>query len=150
LLFGSETLARFADPHQNPVSHQFGSVAAELIRGTSLLKTSSGLCVELWTRSPAYDLLSQCSLCLTTVGANTAELGISCANDCLAAYSQQLDAMRAWDGLPGLLANLPVGTSMAKIINWMVLQRLGLLAWPNRWAQSEVVPELVDSSSRKP
>ena len=140
-----ETLARFADPHQNPVSHQFGSVAAELIRGERpLLKTSSGLCVELWTRSPAYDLLSQCSLCLTTVGANTAELGALAVPMIVLLPTQQLDAMRAWDGLPGLLANLPVvGTSMAKIINWMVLQRLGLLAWPNRWARSEVVPELV-------
>ncbi len=140
-----ETLARFADPHQNPVSQQFGSVAAELIRGERpLLKTSSGLCVELWTRSPAYDLLSQCSLCLTTVGANTAELGALAVPMIVLLPTQQLDAMRAWDGLPGLLANLPVvGTSMAKIINWVVLQRLGLLAWPNRWAQSEVVPELV-------
>jgi lipid-A-disaccharide synthase len=140
-----DTLARFADPQQNPVSHQFGSVAAELIRGESpFLKTSSGLCVELWTRSPAYDLLSQCSLCLTTVGANTAELGALAVPMIVLLPTQQLDAMRAWDGLPGLLANLPVvGTSMAKIINSIVLQRLGLLAWPNRWAHSEVVPELV-------
>lgn len=140
-----ETLARFADPQQNPVSHHFGSVAAELIRGERpLLKTSSGLSVELWTRSPAYDLLSQCSLCLTTVGANTAELGALAVPMIVLLPTQQLDAMRAWDGLPGLLANLPVvGTNMAKIINWIVLQRLGLLAWPNRWARSEVVPELV-------
>jgi len=140
-----ETLARFADPQQNPVSHQFGGVAAELIKGERpLLKTSTGLCVELWTRSPAYDLLSQCSLCLTTVGANTAELGALAVPMIVLLPTQQLDAMRAWDGLPGLLANLPVvGTGMAKMINWLVLQRLGLLAWPNRWAQSEVVPELV-------
>jgi lipid-A-disaccharide synthase len=78
------------------------------------------------------------------VGANTAELGALAVPMIVLLPTQQLDAMRAWDGLPGLLANLPVvGTSMAKIINWMVLQRLGLLAWPNRWARSEVVPELV-------
>lgn len=140
-----ETLARFADPQQNPVSHHFGSVVAELVRGERpLLKTSTGLCVELWTRSPAYDLLSQCNLCLTTVGANTAELGALAVPMIVLLPTQQLDAMRSWDGLPGLLANLPVvGTGMAKMINWLVLQRLGLLAWPNRWAQSEIVPELV-------
>lgn len=140
-----ETLARFADPQQNPVSHHFGSVVAELVRGERpLLKTSTGLCVDLWTRSPAYDLLSECSLCLTTVGANTAELGALAVPMIVLLPTQQLDAMRSWDGLPGLLANLPVvGTGMAKIINWLVLQRLGLLAWPNRWAQSEIVPELV-------
>lgn len=140
-----ETLACFADPQQNLVSQQFGDVAAQLVMGERpLLKTSTGLCVELCTRSPAYDLLSQCSLCLTTVGANTAELGALAVPMIVLLPTQQLDAMRAWDGLPGLLANLPlVGTGMAKIINWLVLQRLGLLAWPNRWAQTEVVPELV-------
>lgn len=140
-----ETLARFADPQQNPVLHLVGGAAAELVTlERPFLKTSTGLCVELWTRSPAYDLLSQCSLCLTTVGANTAELGALAVPMIVLLPTQQLDAMRAWDGLPGLLANLPVvGTGMAKVINLLMLRRLGLLAWPNIWAQSEVVPELV-------
>jgi lipid-A-disaccharide synthase len=62
--------------------------------------------------------------------------------------SQQLDAMRAWDGLPGLLARLPgVGSSLATIINWLMLQLVlrqkRLFAWPNIWAKKEIVPELV-------
>jgi lipid-A-disaccharide synthase len=58
--------------------------------------------------------------------------------------TQQLDAMRTWDGLPGILARLPgLGTPLAKVINRLALSRLGLRAWPNIWAQSEVVPELV-------
>ena len=58
--------------------------------------------------------------------------------------TQQLDAMRSWDGLPGLLANMPLlGSSFAKLINWLVLSRKGLLAWPNIWAQSMIIPELV-------
>ena len=164
-----ETLADFANPEKNPVIQLVKGSTAELIleptpslqqatsfslplRGSKLhpskevpmLKTPSGLCVELWTRSPAYDLLSQCCLCLTTVGANTAELGALAVPMIVLLPTQQLDAMRAWDGIPGLLANLPlVGTSMAKVINWLALRRLGLLAWPNIWAKSEVVPELV-------
>ncbi|MFN7523760.1 MAG: lipid-A-disaccharide synthase, partial [Aphanizomenon sp.] len=55
-----------------------------------------------------------------------------------------LDAMRSWDGLPGILANLPfIGTTFARIINWWMLKNKGLLAWPNIWAQAEIVPELV-------
>jgi lipid-A-disaccharide synthase len=157
-----ETLADFANPEKNPVIQLVKGSTAELIlqptpslpQATSfslhpskevpMLKTPSGLCVELWTRSPAYDLLSQCCLCLTTVGANTAELGALAIPMIVLLPTQQLDAMRAWDGIPGLLANLPlVGTSMAKVINWLALRRLGLLAWPNIWAKSEVVPELV-------
>jgi lipid A disaccharide synthetase len=42
------------------------------------------------------------------------------------------------------LANLPgVGSTFAKLINWLFLRRKGLLAWPNIWAQEEIVPELV-------
>jgi lipid-A-disaccharide synthase len=58
--------------------------------------------------------------------------------------TNQLDAMRAWDGLPGLLANLPVvGSALAKLINRLALKRLKLLAWPNIWAGREIVPEII-------
>ena len=58
--------------------------------------------------------------------------------------TQQLDAMRSWDGLPGILANLQgFGTIIAKAINWRVLKQGRLFAWPNIWAGSEIVPELV-------
>lgn len=148
-----QTLADFANPENNPIIPLVEGSTAELISYPSLLtpdsaaptlKTANGLTVELWTRSPAYDLLSQCCICLTTVGANTAELGSLAVPMIVLLPTQQLDAMRAWDGIPGLLVNLPlVGTIMAKVINWLVLQRLGLRAWPNIWAKSEIVPELV-------
>lgn len=141
-----ETLARFADPQFNSMIEHLGGVTAELVTTEErpFLQTNTGLRVELETRSPAYDLLTQCSLCLTTVGANTAELGALAVPMIVLLPTHQLDAMRSWDGIPGILANLPVvGSSMAKAINWLVLRRLGLLAWPNIWAKSEVVPELV-------
>ncbi len=142
------TLARFADRKLNPVIQLVGGKTAELVIPTPpelpFLQTSAGLRVELWTRSPAYDLLSQCRLCLTTVGANTAELGALAVPMIVLLPTQQLDAMRTWDGLPGILARLPgLGTPLAKVINRLALSRLGLRAWPNIWAQSKVVPELV-------
>ena len=52
--------------------------------------------------------------------------------------------MRSWDGLPGILANLPfLGSAFAKTINWFILKQGRLFAWPNIWAQQEIVPELV-------
>ncbi len=108
------------------------------------LKTSTGLCIELWPEFPAHNVLSQCQLCLTTVGANTAELGSLVVPMIVLLPTQQLDAMRAWDGLPGILARLPgVGSSFAKLINWLVLRQKRLFAWPNIWAKAEIVPELV-------
>ncbi|TAF50757.1 MAG: lipid-A-disaccharide synthase [Oscillatoriales cyanobacterium] len=142
-----QTLARFADPEQNPCLHLFANASAELhLTESPFLQTATGLQIELWTQTPAYDLLSQCSLCLTTVGANTAELGSLAVPMIVLIPTQQLDAMKAWDGLPGLLANLPlVGSVFATGINWLILQ-LGkgkLYAWPNIWAGEEIVPELI-------
>jgi hypothetical protein len=140
-----QTLASFADPKQNPVAEYFNFEGASLIENQlPILKTANGLCVELYKQNPAYDLLSQCSICLTTVGANTAELGSLAVPMIVLLPTQQLDAMRSWDGLLGILANLPgVGASFAKLINWWFLRKKGLLAWPNIWAQEEIVPELV-------
>ncbi|MGB3512312.1 MAG: lipid-A-disaccharide synthase [Microcoleaceae cyanobacterium] len=108
------------------------------------LITPAGVEVELITRTPAYDVLSQCCLCLTTIGANTAELGSLGVPMIVLLPTQQMDIMRAWDGLPGLLANLPgVGAAFAAGINWLVLRKGQLFAWPNIWAKQEIVPELV-------
>jgi len=145
-----QTLASFADADKNPMSQYFGGASAKLFDVDSIdsdkpyLQTTTGLKVELSLKHPAYDLLSQCSICITTVGANTAELGSLAVPMIVLLPTQQLDAMRSWDGIPGLLANLPfVGTSFAKLINSYFLKRKGLLAWPNIWAKKEIVPELV-------
>ena len=136
------TLANFANSENNPFTKVFNCPVTDLIDNKFV--TPTGLTVELKQENPAYHLLSQCSLCLTTVGANTAELGALAVPMIVLLPMQQLDAMRSWDGLPGILANLPgVGSSFAKIINWWMYKHKGLLAWPNIWAQEEIVPELV-------
>ncbi|MGD1700288.1 lipid-A-disaccharide synthase [Dapis sp. BLCC M229] len=157
------TLANFADYRKNPAIEKMGGVGAKLLmpsldrketqsreQGAGFeinnpkLVTTEGVEIELITNTPAYDLLSQCRLCLTTVGANTAELGSLAVPMIVLLPTQQLDIMRAWDGLPGLLANLPgVGAAFAAGINWLVLRKGQLFAWPNIWAKEEIVPELV-------
>lgn len=140
------TLAQFADPTTNPILSRVQGTAAQLVTSQQrpYLQTEHGLRIDLWTQFPAYDLLSRCCLCLTTIGANTAELGSLAVPMLVLLPTQQMDAMRAWDGLPGLLANLPgVGAGFATVINWLALKRLGLLAWPNIWAGEAIVPELV-------
>jgi len=142
-----DELLRYAQPEHNPMVARLGSPAVELIRpeqGSAYLKTAGGAEVELYEPFPAYDRLAQCDLCVTTVGANTAELGALAVPMLVLLPTQQLDAMRAWNGVPGILANLPgVGSAFAKAINWYMLRNLGLMAWPNIWAGEEIVPELV-------
>jgi hypothetical protein len=148
-------LSRYANPQTNPYMDAVQGVQAELIEpenGLPYLLTPGGTRVLLWSRSPAYDLLLHCELCLTIVGANTAELASLAVPMLVLLPTQQLELMRAWDGIPGLLANLPlVGTGFTKLMGRFVLKRgLGLLAWPNIWAGREIVPEWVGHLLPKP
>ncbi|MEM1311616.1 MAG: lipid-A-disaccharide synthase, partial [Cyanobacteria bacterium P01_H01_bin.153] len=97
---------------------------------------------------PAHAVTSQCQLCLTTVGANTAELGALGVPMIVLLPIQQLEAMNAWDGILGLLVALPlVGKPLNKLINGLfcayLSRRQKLFAWPNIWAKREIVPELL-------
>ena len=147
-----KALARFADAAQNPDIRLFeGAATAELVEPNSSLprlRTPSGLEVLLWQTSPAYDLMSQMQFCITTVGANTAELGSLGVPMMVLLPTQKLEVMKAWDGVPGLLANLPlVGDRLTRIINRLVLRQIykegKLFAWPNIWAKREIVPERI-------
>ncbi len=140
-------LARYADPQHNPIIARVEGVSGSLILSddrTPFLLTANGTKVKLITQFPAREFLAQCQLCVTTVGANTAELGSLGIPMLVLLPTQQLDAMRSWDGIPGILANLPgFGATFAKLINWFVIRQKRLFAWPNIWAKKEIVPELI-------
>ena len=150
-----DALASYANPDKNPLITKLGWVSGELISTNTeqekpYLLTSRGTKVDLLTEFPAYNSLLKCQLCLTTVGANTAELGSLAIPMIVLLPTQQLDAMRSWDGIPGILANLPlIGSGFAKLINWLVLRQKRLFAWPNIWAKEEIVPELVGNLEPK-
>ena len=142
------TVGKYADEQSNPLISSLGNVTGKITEATAeqtpYLITSGGTKIQLVTEFPVYETLINCQLCLTTVGANTAELTALKIPMIVLLPTQQLDAMRSWDGLPGILANLPgVGSAFAKLINWLVLRQGRLFAWPNIWAGEEIVPELV-------
>lgn len=143
-----ETLRQFADAELNPIININGWGRAQLLQpdtANPYLQTEQGLKIELIPPSAAQEVLAQSHLAITTVGANTAELAALNTPMIVLLPTQQLDTMRSWDGLPGILANLPgVGSLFAKGINWVVLQQKNrLYAWPNIWAKTEIVPELL-------
>ncbi len=147
------TLAKFGDPDWNPVARKISNIRLKLVNPDwgepPYLETSRGTRIELWTEFPAHHRLVQCRLCLTTIGANTAELGALGIPMIVFIPTQQIDAMRAWDGLPGLMANLPwVGPMFAwgfnSVMYWFYRRKRTLWAWPNIWAGGrEIVPEIV-------
>ncbi|MFN9545726.1 MAG: glycosyl transferase [Cyanobacteriota bacterium] len=112
--------------------------------GEPLLRTALGTPIQLEVRHPAHGPLSQCALALTTVGANTAELGALGVPMIVLVPTQHLHLMRAWDGWVGLLARLPgMGRLLGVALTaWRMRQR-GFLAWPNISAGRLVVPERV-------
>jgi lipid A disaccharide synthetase len=142
-----EYLAKFADSAQNPVIAVVQGTTATLVAGEQpYLQTAQGLKVALHQEFPAYDILGKCMVCLTTIGANTAELAALGIPMVVLLPTYQLDAMRSWDGIPGILARLPgLGTPISKLINWITFKQLNgrKFAWPNIWAGREIVPELV-------
>jgi lipid A disaccharide synthetase len=148
-----EALATYGDAQQNPLVSVFASPAATLVQPEDpgqlpYLKTERGTQIFLWQPFPAHAVTRRCALCLTTVGANTAELGSLGVPMLVLLPTQQLDAMNAWDGLVGLLVNLPLlGRPLNQLINRVFLayiRRQGKrFAWPNIWAGREIVPELL-------
>ena len=112
--------------------------------GGQALRTPAGTTIELLTEQPAHGALSQCALALTTVGANTAELGALGVPMIVLVPTQHLHVMQAWDGWLGLLARLPLLRRLlgVALTAWRMRHR-GFLAWPNIAAGRMVVPERV-------
>lgn len=145
-----QTLLGFGDRHRNPLVKIFGAPSLQLIHQNNhtYLQTATGTQIQLITEFPAHQALRQCQLCLTTVGANTAELGALGLPMLVLLPTQQMDAMQAWDGIPGLIAKIPlVGTWFVRWLNRRIIAHIRkhhlLYAWPNIWAKKEIVPELL-------
>ena len=130
----------------NPIAQFYGAGEARLISqpdGQEFL-TPAGTRIRLVEEQPAHGVLSQCRLALTTVGANTAELGALGVPMIVLVPTQHLHVMQAWDGGIGILARLPILRWLlgAALTAWR-MRHHGFLAWPNISAARAVVPERV-------
>jgi hypothetical protein len=134
-------LIAYAGP-ANPLARRYGAGVPR--REGDELITPAGTHILLHEAAPAHAALSQCALALTTVGANTAELGALGVPMIVLVPTQHLDLMQAWDGWLGLLARLPLLRRLlgVALTAWRMRHR-GLLAWPNISAGRMVVPERV-------
>jgi hypothetical protein len=133
--------------HTNPLAPSYLSGEPQLehsVSGAWLLRTPAGTPIQLETGHPAHGPLSQCALALTTVGANTAELGALGVPMIVLVPTQHLHLMQAWDGGLGILARLPLLRRLlgVALTAWRMRHR-GFLAWPNISAGRPVVPERV-------
>jgi lipid A disaccharide synthetase len=142
-------LLAYAGP-ANPIAALYAAGEPELRQGPEgpELCTPAGTCIRLIEQQPAHGVLSQCRLALTTVGANTAELGALGVPMIVLVPTQHLHVMQAWDGGLGILARLPILRWLlgAALTAWR-MRHHGFLAWPNISAGRAVVPERVGAIS---
>ena len=134
---------------KNPISKQYKSGIKSIIKANNeekrgILITNNLTEILLLEKYPAYSELIQCNIAITTVGANTAELGSLKIPMIVVIPTQHILVMEAWDGLLGLIARLPIlKLCLGLIISHVKLRKKRLMAWPNISAKRMIVPERI-------
>ena len=140
---------------KNPIALKYKSGIKTILPSNNInlrkkIITTAGTEIELEENVPAHSVLIQCNLALTTVGANTAELGALGVPMIVIIPTQHLDVMEAWDGFLGVLARLPVFRwFLGVLITAWRLRNQKYLAWPNISAKRMIVPEKMGKITTK-
>jgi len=146
---------KFFGSSKNPITRQYQSGIKSIIKATKeekrgILITKNSTVVLIQENHPAYSDLIQCDLALTTVGANTAELGSLNIPMIVIVPTQHILEMEAWDGFIGLLARLPIlKWCLGFLISFIKLRYRGFMAWPNISAKRMIVPERIGNITPK-
>ena len=134
---------------KNPITKQYSSRIKSITKANDqetrgILTTKNSTIILIQEKHPAYNDLSQCDLALTTIGANTAELGSLNIPMIVVVPTQHILVMEAWDGFLGLVARLPIlKWFLGLLISFIKMRKRGLMAWPNISAKRMIVPERV-------
>jgi len=109
-----------------------------------IIETKNNTKIHLISSQPKYEILSQCSLAVTTVGANTAELASINLPMIVVLPTQHLGYMKAWDGIIGIFAKVSfINKLIISILKTWYLKNTKYFAWPNIKAKKIIVPERI-------
>ncbi len=109
-----------------------------------VLETCKNTKIFILQQNSNHNILSQCKLALTTVGANTAELAAINLPMIVVLPTQHLNAMNAWDGIFGIIGRIKLlNRIQIFIIKRWYLKNNKFLAWPNIKANKQIIPERV-------
>ena len=109
-----------------------------------VLETCKNTKIFILQQNSNHNILSQCQLALTTVGANTAELAAINLPMIVVLPTQHLNAMNAWDGIFGIIGRIKLLNRIQTfIIKRWYLKNNKFLAWPNIKANKQIIPERV-------
>ena len=109
-----------------------------------VLETCKNTKIFILQQNSNHNILSQCKLALTTVGANTAELAAINLPMIVVLPTQHLNAMNAWDGIFGIIGRIKLLNRIQTfIIKRWYLKNNKFFAWPNIKANKQIIPERV-------
>ena len=146
---------KYFSSSKNPIAREYQSGIKSIIKANykekrGILITKKSTVILLQETHPAYSDLSQCDLALTTVGANTAELGSLNIPMIVVVPTQHMFVMDTWDGFIGLIARLPIlKWFLGLLISALKMRNRGFMAWPNITAKRMIVPERIGNVTPK-
>ena len=140
---------------KNPLSKYYSSRIKSITKLENsifefVLETYKNTKIFILNQNSNHNILSQCDLALTTVGANTAELAALNLPMIVVLPTQHLNSMNAWDGILGIIGkNNLINRILTFLIKRFYLKNKKFLAWPNIKANKQITPERVGIISPK-
>ena len=140
---------------KNPISKFYSSKIKSIQKIENsifdyVLETCKNTKIFILNQNSNHNILSQCKLALTTVGANTAELAAINLPMIVVLPTQHLNAMNAWDGVFGIIGKIALLNRLQTfIIKRWYLKNNKFFAWPNIKANKQIIPERVGIISPK-
>ena len=145
----------FFQSDKNPITKYYSSKIKSIKKIDNsifdyVLETYKNTKIFILNQTSNHNILSQCKLALTTVGANTAELAAINLPMLVVLPTQHLNTMNAWDGIFGIIGKITFFNRIQTLIikRWY-LKKNKFFAWPNIKAKKQIVPERVGLISPK-
>ena len=145
----------FFQSEKNPISLYYSSKIKRIKNLKNsifdhVIETSKNTKIFLLNKHPCYEILKQCDLAITTVGANTAELAGIALPMIVVLPTQHLNVMTAWDGFFGIIGRISfINKFLTLIIKYWHLKTKKFFSWPNIKAKKLVVPERIGNITPK-
>ncbi len=143
----------FFQSEKNPIAQYYSSKIKTIknikdSRFDYVIETSKNTKIYLIKKHPCYEILKECDLAITTVGANTAELAAIALPMLVVLPTQHLNMMNAWDGIFGVIGKISfINRFLTFIIQYFYFKKKKFFAWPNIKAKRMIVPERIGNIS---
>ena len=145
----------FFQSNNNPIANYYSSKIKKIkiLKNTvfdHVIETQKNTKIYLINKHPCYEILKECDLAITTVGANTAELAAISVPMIVVLPTQHLQVMNAWDGILGIFGKLSFFNKfLTCIYKYWSLKTKQFFSWPNIKAKKLIVPERIGNISPK-